>query len=128
MKNTTLLCTCVCLLVCLGCSSIQRVDSSGSDWEVRTDVTNLPEILKAVFDELGITLERSNKQAGRYTYIGSSQSGEKVTIKAIALVRGRSYLSVNVRGDSIVTSPLLEAINETLRRRITEAVSLTENE
>ena len=128
MKNTTLLSLFVCLLAFQGCHTFQRVESTGSDWEVRTDVTNLPEILKDVFDELGITLERSNKQAGRYTYIGSSQSGERVTIKAIALVRGRSYLSVNVRGDSIVTSPLLEAINETLRRRITEAVSITENE
>lgn len=82
--------------------------------EVHTHLIQLPDIIKAVFEELDITLEQEDRQPGRYIFTGKSPAGIEVTIEAVSITKGNSLLRISTEGEDDDTEPLLKAIDKAL--------------
>ena len=76
----------------------QKVYSSSMNFQLDINVADLPGIITSALDQLGVTIEETNEQTGRYEYIGKSLSEASVNVKAYALVVGKSVLAIEVRG------------------------------
>jgi hypothetical protein len=119
----------LCLIVLLGgisgCQKAQleskpkpMSDSRAVYIEYDIDVDELPSVITSAFELLGVTLEQTNQRNNRYEFIGRSLSEENVNVRAFALVRGKSVLRIEVRGEWKVSYLLQNEIQNTINDAI----------
>jgi len=132
----------VCIVVLLGCllgcqkaqlepdakQTAPPVNQDGylssMHFNLDINVADLPDLITSAFDQLGITIDKTNQQAGQYECDGKSLSGASVSVKAYALIIGKSVLTIGVRGQKYVSGALAievkDAIAEAFRHHVRE--------
>jgi len=95
----------------------QNAGIQSTSWEADIDISRLPKIITRVFKQLDINLKQQDKKQGRYIFKGLSPSGFEVTVEAISIIKGLSFIRVSVSGrqeDIIITKLLQQNISNAL--------------
>jgi hypothetical protein len=71
------------------------------DWETDRDVAELCPIIARALAEMGIAVEEQEGGSGACLYMGKSPLGMVVTVKAEAIIQGRSFVQVQTPSDRL---------------------------
>jgi hypothetical protein len=85
------------------------------------NVAELPDLVTFVFKLLSITLEEVNQKNNRFEWIGRSLSEENVNVQAFALIKGKSVLRIEVRGEwkvsYLLRNEIQNGLNDAIRNK-----------
>jgi len=82
------------------------------------NAVELPDLVTSAFELLGITLEQVKQKNNRFEFIGRSLSGENVNVRAFALIKGKSVIRIEVKGEWKVSYLLQNEIQNTINDAI----------
>ena|GEM_PF-3639412 len=91
-----------------------RNTSSSRGWQVDRDVSEMPQIITGVLEEMGIVIEQKGEQPGRCEYLGKSPGGLDVGVRATAILKGSCYLETYIRGEANVAKTLAQEVGGAL--------------
>ncbi len=109
MKRNTIVFSLLFAVCLLGCQS-PKIEGDRTEvqanqrnprahpYMIRVDVLDLPEIISSVCNSLDITVRQEGEESGRYTWSCRSLGNLDVEIEAMALVKGKSLVSIEVGG------------------------------
>jgi hypothetical protein len=109
MKRNTIVFSLLFAALFLGCQS-PRIEGEPTKvqanqrnprahpYMIRVDVIELPDIISSVCNGLDIAVRQSGEESGRYTWSCKSLGNLDVEIEAMALVKGKSLVSIDVGG------------------------------
>jgi len=105
----------------LGCQKTQlephpkhEIHTSYRYYSYDIDVDKLPDIIASVFEHLGIEIEQVSQEDGSYKCLGKSLSGESVSVRTFALVKGKSVLRIEAKGEQGVSGFLQKEIERAI--------------
>lgn len=117
MKALSIPCFVVLVVSMLGCRTPscppepEKQEYSRSDKRVYSaDVVKFAEIIPALCDDLGLTIEETTQSPERHEWSCKSLSGLAVKFEVMAIVTGRSLVRTTVRGDRDLVTAIQQEI------------------
>ena len=121
VKSFAVACIIVLAVGMLGCRSTscppQPAQEAYSRSDKRTysaDVVLFAEIIPALCEELGMTIEEATQSPERHEWSCKSLSGLAVNFEVMAVVTGRSLVRTTVRGDRDLVMAIQQEIGNAL--------------